>query len=134
VTCHPWSLKITILGTKRVSRKMGTYHCVPSHRESAKHYRNGLNGRWQIYKGNARKRGIPFEISIADIAEFWQKPCEYCGGQIDTVGLDRIDSTKFYTKENIVTCCARCNEMKMADSVSMWAEKMKAILRHLGEL
>jgi hypothetical protein len=26
VTCHPWSLKITILGTKRVSRKMGAYH------------------------------------------------------------------------------------------------------------
>ena len=25
MTCHPWSLKITILGTKRVSRKMGAY-------------------------------------------------------------------------------------------------------------
>jgi hypothetical protein len=25
VTCHPWSLKITILGTKQVSRKMGAY-------------------------------------------------------------------------------------------------------------
>ena len=25
VTCRPWSLKITILGTKRVSRKMGAY-------------------------------------------------------------------------------------------------------------
>jgi len=28
VTCHSWSLKITILGTKQVSRKMGTYHIV----------------------------------------------------------------------------------------------------------
>ena len=27
VTCHPWSLKITILGTKQVSRKMGAYQC-----------------------------------------------------------------------------------------------------------
>jgi transposase InsO family protein len=26
VTCHPWSLKITILGTKQVSREMGAYH------------------------------------------------------------------------------------------------------------
>jgi hypothetical protein len=26
VTCHPWSLKITILGSKRVSKKMGAYH------------------------------------------------------------------------------------------------------------
>ena len=26
VTCHPWSLKITILGTKWLSRKMGAYH------------------------------------------------------------------------------------------------------------
>jgi len=26
VICHPWSLKITILGTKRVFRKMGAYH------------------------------------------------------------------------------------------------------------
>jgi len=29
VTCHPWSLKITILGTKQVSRKMGAYHPGP---------------------------------------------------------------------------------------------------------
>jgi len=28
VTCRPWSLKITILGTKRVSRKMGAYQLV----------------------------------------------------------------------------------------------------------
>jgi hypothetical protein len=33
VTCHPWSLKITILGTKRVSRKMGAYHLRLSLRE-----------------------------------------------------------------------------------------------------
>jgi transposase InsO family protein len=26
VTCHPWSLKITILGTKQVFRKMGAHH------------------------------------------------------------------------------------------------------------
>ena len=26
VTYHPWSLKITILGTKWVSRKLGAYH------------------------------------------------------------------------------------------------------------
>ena len=25
LTCHPWSLKKTILGTKQVSRKMGAY-------------------------------------------------------------------------------------------------------------
>ena len=25
VTCNPWSLKITILGTKHVSRKIGAY-------------------------------------------------------------------------------------------------------------
>jgi hypothetical protein len=25
VTCHPWSLKITILGTKQVPRKMSAY-------------------------------------------------------------------------------------------------------------
>jgi hypothetical protein len=30
VTCHPWSLKITILGTKRVSRKVGAYQPHPS--------------------------------------------------------------------------------------------------------
>ena len=26
MTCRPWSLKITILGTKQVSRKVGAYH------------------------------------------------------------------------------------------------------------
>jgi hypothetical protein len=34
VTCHPWSLKITILGTKQVSRKMGAYHTQPPCKEN----------------------------------------------------------------------------------------------------
>lgn len=42
----------------------------------------------------------------------WQKPCVYCGDEIVTVGVDRVDNAKGYVMDNVVPCCAICNSMK----------------------
>jgi hypothetical protein len=57
---------------------------------------------------------IKKEITFEQYLSFWQKPCHYCGSQIKTVGLDRIDSKKSYNINNIVSCCWICNRAKMA--------------------
>jgi hypothetical protein len=68
--------------------------------------------RFCIYKYGAKKRGIPFELTLEEFMGFWQQPCAYCGDPIEAVGLDRIESTKGYVNGNVVSCCAICNAWK----------------------
>lgn len=85
------------------------------------------------YRGRALKNGWDFEISKPQFREMSQQPCHYCGtspsnesyrgnrGRIKTGnrysvfvynGLDRVDSTRGYTMDNIVPCCGICNHAK----------------------
>lgn len=69
--------------------------------------------RFNEYKSGAKVRGIMFSIDFDYYSSFWQKPCHYCGSQIETVGLDRINSDLGYVVGNIVSCCFVCNRSKM---------------------
>lgn len=42
-------------------------------------------------------------------------------------GLDRVDSAKGYTKDNIVSCCTTCNRMKMAHEVTDFLDHCRKI-------
>jgi hypothetical protein len=44
--------------------------------------------------------------------EFWQVPCWYCGYEIFTVGLDRIDNDKGYEAGQLRSSCTRCNQAR----------------------
>lgn len=119
---------------KRINQHNQCEECTPDQRGYAKDYRNSMNGRWQMYKNNAHKRDIPFNLTIEQLAEFWQQPCGYCGSEIETVGIDRIDSSKGYEEGNLISCCGRCNEMKMDATTEAWVAHMKKILTNLGEI
>lgn len=73
---------------------------------------DSLRGRYNRIKSGAKIRGIPFSLSIEDIESFWQAECYYCGKKIETLGVDRIDFRKGYSKENIISCCKSCNSIK----------------------
>ena len=75
-------------------------------------YYRTVDGRFVHYKSEAKKRGIDFNLSKNQFKPFWQKPCSYCGSTIDTIGIDRIDSSKAYRSDNCTPCCAACNSMK----------------------
>jgi len=68
--------------------------CTPNEIEYKLKYRGSIKGKWQEYKSNAKKRNIPFEITPKDIDNLWGVPCSYCGDEIPTDGIDRIDSSK----------------------------------------
>lgn len=78
-----------------------------------KKYRASIKGKYALYKSNAKVRGYSFDIKIDQFSSFWQKPCSYCGDSIDTIGIDRIDSSKGYTLDNLTPCCEPCNGGKM---------------------
>jgi hypothetical protein len=66
---------------------------------------------------NARDRGIEFSLSERFFGYLTTKNCNYCGEEVNTIGIDRIDSFKGYTDDNVVRCCRICNIAKNQQSV-----------------
>lgn len=79
------------------------------------------------YKSRALKSGLEFEIDVEAFRSLTQEYCHYCGSPPNNTmkrktgkhvsvlkynGLDRIDSTRGYTLENVVPCCGICNHAK----------------------
>lgn len=93
------------------------------------------------------KDGCKFE----DFLKLSQKSCHYCGKEPERIfnlyskfdshplkdeadfkynGLDRIDSDKDHSLNNIVPCCTDCNIMKNNKSVQEFLDHIKAIYLH----
>lgn len=85
-------------------------------------------GKYRVYKESAKKREIEFSLTQSEFETFWQRPCTYCGDAIETIGLDRIDSSLGYTLDNCISCCIVCNKMKLTMTKDQWFNKMKTIL------
>ena len=83
-----------------------------------------LRGKLKI---RYKKRNLTCDISLIDLLILFKKNCYYCGSEPDNCyyyknkynehkflynGLDRIDSSKGYTIDNVVSCCKRCNIAK----------------------
>ena len=86
-----------------------------------------LNALYLRYKYSVsyRRKKLIFDLSIEDFARLTSSPCFYCktepfqiympkgsNGSYLYNGLDRIDSEKHYTADNVVPCCKICNRAK----------------------
>ena len=119
--------KPKIDNTKRVQENRQEYY-----NERKKQYQQTLSGKFQSYKINAKRRKIVFELTIDEFGLYWQQPCFFCGDDITTIGIDRVDNTKGYIVENIVSCCKICNRMKYIHSVNDFTQHIRKIYNHLG--
>ena len=93
------------------------------------------------YKKGAKKRNIEYNLTTEEFAELVAGQCVYCGdsltntkkgqgktsGDFKYTGIDRVDSSKGYTKENSVSCCWMCNNMKHATEKKVFLEHIKKI-------
>lgn len=76
-------------------------------------YTKTPSGKFGSYRSDAvNTRGLEFTLTKEEFMLFWHKPCYYCDGAIETVGLDRVDNSKGYVLGNVVSCCKRCNFSK----------------------
>lgn len=80
------------------------------------------------YKANERK--ILFELSKDDYNDAIKYCCYYCKNTNGNKnGLDRLDSNKSYTKDNVVSC-GICNLMKNDYILDEFIAKIKSIVEH----
>ena len=84
------------------------------------------------YKRSAKKRNIKWEMVDKEFFEFWNKSCYYCGKQIETIGLDRVDNSAGYIKSNVVPCCTKCNRAKDTMLQKEFLDMVRSIVRTHG--
>lgn len=100
-----------------------------------------LRERFRQYKQAAKMRGYIFDLTEKQFAKLTQQNCHYCGAKPNNKqktrtnyhevyiynGLDRVDNTKGYTIDNVVSCCKICNNKKGAMTLrefKNWIEKV----------
>lgn len=93
------------------------------------------------YKGSAKTRGIAWNLTDKEFYDMIELPCVYCGDSKTSLmngavewhpvflytGLDRIDSSKGYSSDNIQPCCKWCNYAKRErpeEDFLLWVEKV----------
>jgi hypothetical protein len=75
------------------------------------------------YVHDANNRGIQFSLKKKTFIKLTTQTCHYCGQkptrsvkfkteELLVNGLDRVDNTKGYHIDNVVTCCSICNMAK----------------------
>jgi len=90
---------------------------------------------WQSAKQRAARVGLPFELTVADvhvpeICPYLNVPIEP-GHVFNGPSLDRIDSTKGYTPDNVVVVSRRANSIKndaTPDELEQIAQAVRFIL------
>lgn len=92
-----------------------------------------IDKRFAKAKNRAKRKNIIFNLSLEEFSQEATKPCYYCANLLGKpsvvgVGLDRKDSTKGYTIDNVVACCTFCNTKKSHD---LTVEETKIIMRAL---
>ncbi len=102
------------------------------------------------YKSSAKNKGIEFSISLDDFKNITKNKCFYCGIQPQNKekhrttepieknifvynGMDRIDSNKGYSIENIAPCCRQCNSAKSSLSLTNFYNWVNIIYTNLKQ-
>lgn len=102
-------------------------------KENQKRKNESLLGRFRSYRYQAKKKNRAFELTFEQFREHAERPCFYCKRE-GKVGLDRMDSKRGYTENNVVPCCAMCNFIKQEYSVPEWIEQIERILKNKEEI
>lgn len=75
------------------------------------------------YRLRDKRRGVHNDLTLEFFREEIKKGCVYCG-DMENVGLDRVDNTRGHEVTNVVPCCYVCNCARM-DNFSF--DEMKVI-------
>jgi len=97
-------------------------------------YQAKPTSRFAKYQRSAAERGYTFALTFKQFMVFWQKPCTHCGDAIETIGLDRVDSSVPYQRDNVEACCRVCNAMKSDTDTQEWYKHMTKIINNVEDL
>lgn len=97
-------------------------------RTKAKRSENRLLFAWTEYRATAKQRGHTFNLPRELFEDLITDNCYYCHAAPSPInGIDRVDSSRGYEEDNVVTACRPCNTAKMQRSLNdfnSWIERL----------
>ena len=98
---------------------------------------------WQ-YRHSAERRAIDWQLTKEQVYVLFAGNCHYCdtppntrynrAGCVQTFvynGIDRVDNSKGYTIDNVVSCCKHCNFAKSEMSVDEFKEWIQRVTKRI---
>jgi len=98
-------------------------------------------------KRSAKRRGLTWHLTDAQVRHLTKQPCHYCGVEPAQVkdsgndtgvyiynGVDRIDSERGYTIDNVVSCCGTCNLAKQSKTVEQFRDWAISLYNHFASV
>ncbi len=125
---------ISFFEKRRKSEGRVMSYCKECEKHIDKDYRDTVSGKFSIYKRKAKSRNISFSLTLEEFSLLWQIPCTYCGIDIKTCGIDRINSSSGYTPNNIVSCCEQCNFGKLNHSLEYFISQIKKLYLNIDSI
>jgi hypothetical protein len=115
--------------------------------DDLKRFKNGeanLNRLFLTYISGAKRRNYKWELEKQDFKKLTKQNCFYCNiepvqilangrGYEDYLynGIDRIDNSLGYTKDNCVSCCKLCNRSKSTLSYKEFINWIESVYNHI---
>ena len=115
--------------------RVGCKHCIGEWRKQnfEKRYKHllpkDIRHKYIHFKCAAKNRNLEFLLTKEEAYLLFNAQCYYCGKQY-CLGIDRLDNSKGYTKENSVPCCGCCNKMKMDLTLPFFIQQIKKIYKN----
>jgi 5-methylcytosine-specific restriction endonuclease McrA len=127
------------------TRTCGKAPCFPF--EDKKSVVTSHKGLYRSYVYHAKERNIDFNLSLNELIKISSNNCVYCNKQPSQLyqildaktkkvrsgvpfyynGIDRVDNSIGYNKENCVACCKQCNRCKGKMTLVEFKTWIKAI-------
>jgi hypothetical protein len=101
------------------------------------------------YKNSAYRRNHIFNLSFSEFENLIENNCYYCNSSKEEStniitdsnrerkyiynGIDRIDNSKGYIKDNVVSCCPKCNMAKRLMTLSEFQQWINKIYNNFKE-
>lgn len=105
----------------------------------------GMNATLLGYKNSAKKKGNEWNLTDEEATTLFAGECAYCGtppsntrrskgahGIFIYNGIDRVNNDEGYTLSNSVSCCGRCNKIKLDKSLGELKIHIKKMHEHLS--
>jgi 5-methylcytosine-specific restriction endonuclease McrA len=135
-----------VVRSKRPSRSCGCFQkewMQTIHRKSSGEA--SFNALYGQYVKRSKAKGIEFKLNKEEFKILTKGNCHYCGiephqyyrsvsesGDYLYNGIDRVDSSKDYTLDNVVSCCGSCNRAKSNMTVNefvVWIERIHSNMK-----
>jgi len=104
-----------------------------------------FNSMLRRIQREAKARGHEWSLTDERVSHLTKQPCHYCGVEPSQVcrdaglngvyiynGLDRVDNTKGYTIDNVVSCCGICNGAKSSMTLEEFEVWITRLCKHYG--